>query len=96
MTKVAKIKLNRAGVRRLLKSKEMQAICTEHAEEIAARCGEGYAVDSMQKETRAIATVYPQTAEARRDNYRNNTIEKALRCSKRLFWIICATGWVFL
>ena len=57
----------------------MQAICTEHAEEIAARCGEGYAVDSMQKETRAIATVYPQTAEARRDNYRNNTIEKALR-----------------
>ena len=39
MAKVAKIKLNRAGVRRLLKSKEMQAICTEHAEEIAARCG---------------------------------------------------------
>ena len=57
----------------------MQAICTEHAEEIAARCGAGYAVDSMQKETRAIATVYPQTAEARRDNYHNNTIEKALR-----------------
>lgn len=79
MAKVAKIKLNRAGVRQLLKSKEMQAICTEHAEEIAARCGAGYAVDSMQKETRAIATVYPQTAEARRDNYRNNTIEKALR-----------------
>ena len=79
MAKVAKIKLNRAGVRRLLKSKEMQAICTEHAEEIAARCGAGYAVDSMQKETRAIATVYPQTAEARRDNYRNNTIEKAVR-----------------
>ena len=49
------------------------------AEEIAARCGAGYAVDSMQKETRAIATVYPQTAEARRDNYHNNTIEKALR-----------------
>ena len=96
MAKVAKIKLNRAGVRRLLKSKEMQAICTEHAEEIAARCGEGYAVDSMQKETRAIATVYPQTAEARRDNDRNNTIGKALRRSKRLFWIICATGWVFL
>lgn len=41
MAKVAKIKLNRAGVRRLLKSKEMQAICTEHAEEIAARCGGG-------------------------------------------------------
>ena len=57
----------------------MQAICTEHAEEIAARCGEGYAVDSVQKETRAIATVYPKTAAARRDNYRNNTIEKTLR-----------------
>ena len=31
MTKVT-IKLNSAGVRRLLKSKEMQTICTEHAE----------------------------------------------------------------
>ena len=79
MAKIAKIKLNSAGVRRLLKSAEMQAICTEHAEEIAARCGAGYAVDSVQKETRAIATVYPETAAARRDNYRNNTIEKALR-----------------
>ena len=79
MAKILRIKLKSAGVRQLLKSKEMQSICTEHAEEIAARCGEGYAVDSMQKETRAIATVYPQTAEARRDNYRNNTIEKALR-----------------
>ena len=79
MAKILRIKLKSAGVRQLLKSKEMQAICTEHAEEIAARCGAGYAVDSMQKETRVIATVYPQTAEARRDNYRNNTIEKALR-----------------
>ena len=39
MAKIVKIKLNSAGVRRLLKSAEMQAICTEHAEEIAARCG---------------------------------------------------------
>lgn len=79
MAKILRIKLKSAGVRQLLRSKEMQTICTEHAEEIAARCGAGYAVDSVQKETRAIATVYPQTAEARRDNYRNNTIEKALR-----------------
>ena len=78
MAKVVKIKLNSAGVRRLLKSKAMQALLAEHAGEIAARCGAGYETDAAVMGTRAIATVYPQTAEARRDNYRNNTIEKAL------------------
>ena len=78
MAKIAKIKLNRAGVRKLLRSSEMQAICTEHAEEIAARCGAGYATDAVTMPTRAIATVYPKTVEARKDNHKNNTIEKAL------------------
>lgn len=78
MAKIVKIKLNRAGVRRLLRSSEMKAICSEHAAEIAARCGEGYATDAVTMPTRAIATVYPKTAQARRDNHKNNTIEKAL------------------
>lgn len=78
MAKIVKIKLNRAGVRRLLRSNEMKAICSEHAAEIAARCGEGYATDAVTMPTRAIATVYPKTAQARRDNHKNNTIEKAL------------------
>lgn len=78
MAKVLRVKLNSAGVRQLLRSKEMQTICTEHAQQIAARCGNGYSTDSAVKETRAIALVYPKTAAARRDNYRNNTIEKAL------------------
>lgn len=78
MAKIVKIKLNRAGVRSLLRSSEMKDICAEHAAEIAARCGEGYATDAVTMPTRAIATVYPKTAEARNDNHKNNTIEKAL------------------
>ena len=37
MAKIVKIKLNRAGVRSLLRSSEMKDICAEHAAEIAAR-----------------------------------------------------------
>ena len=78
MAKVLRIKVNYSGVGKLLKSAEMQAICAEHAQEIATRCGEGYETESRVMGTRAIATVYPATAAARRDAHKNNTIEKAL------------------
>lgn len=78
MSKIVKIKLNRAGVRKLLKSGEMQALLADRAGEIAARCGAGYETRSGMASTRALATVYPATAEARRDAHKNNTLEKAL------------------
>lgn len=77
MSKV-KIVLNRAGVREMLRSAEMEAICFEHAQKIQGKCGEGYGAISLTAQTRAIALVYPETADAVRDNYKNNTIEKAL------------------
>lgn len=79
MNNTVKIKLNRAGVRKLLKSKEMQGVLAERAAEIAARCGDGYETRGGMAQTRALATVYPSTAAARRDAYNNNTLEKALR-----------------
>ena len=72
MSKGVRIKLNRAAVRALMKSPEMREILAEQAQAIAGRCGDGY-------ETRAIATVYPADAAARRDNHKNNTLERALR-----------------
>ena len=73
------IKLNRQGVRELLKSKEMGQICLEHAQQIAARAGEGYETDTRTGVNRVNASVYPATDKARHDNLKNNTILKAVK-----------------
>lgn len=79
MSKGVRIKLNRAAVRALMKSPEMREILAEQAQAIAGRCGDGYETRVGTAETRAIATVYPADAAARRDNYKNNTLERTLR-----------------
>ena len=78
MSKV-KFKLDRAGVRELMQSPEAQNVCTEYANRILSRCpgGLGYEVSSMVGKTRANASVFAATPEARRDNYQNNTLLKA-------------------
>lgn len=70
--------LNRAGVKQLLKSQEMQEVCESYAEEVASKCGDGYEVDTYVGKNRANASVRTVTAEAVRDNFENNTLEKAL------------------
>ena len=76
MSKV-KFTLNRAGVRELMKSQEMQGICRNHADAIRNRAGDGYEVDTYVGRNRANASVYAATYEARKDNYENNTLLKA-------------------
>lgn len=78
MAKV-KVVLNRSGVRTLLKSEEMKAVCAKKAQEVCARCGTGYATDTYTGKTRVNAMVWADTAEARRDNAENNTLLKALK-----------------
>ena len=73
-----KVVLNTGGVRSMLKSEEMRAICAEHASTILGRCGDGYETESYVAETRAVATVYAATPAARADNIANNTILKAV------------------
>lgn len=78
MAKV-RVKLNRSGVKALLKSAEMKALCKEHADAIRARCGDGYESDSYTGKNRVNAMVWPSSGKARQDNARNNTILKALK-----------------
>ncbi len=78
MNKV-RIKLHSAGVRALLKGAEMQKFLDEQAKAAAARCGSGYESRVGVAKKRAVADIYPATADARRDNYKNNTLEKALK-----------------
>lgn len=77
MSKAVKFKLNRSGVREMLRSPESQAIVKLAAERVQSRAGDGYEVDTYVGTTRANASVYAATYEARKDNYENNTLLKA-------------------
>lgn len=74
-----RIELNREGVRELLKSNEMMAICEEHAQKAVGKLGAGYTVSTMTGKNRVNASIYAESHEAKRDNLENNTILKALR-----------------
>lgn len=78
MSKQVEIELNSAGIQELLKSAEIQGACMEEARKVAGRAGDGFAVDSYVGKTRANAMVYADTAEAARQNLKENTLLKAL------------------
>lgn len=74
-----KIVLNTAGVRELLQSDEMKAICEEHANRALTKLGNGYQVTTMTGKTRVNASIYAESYKAKAENMRENTILKALR-----------------
>ena len=76
MSKV-KFKLNRAGVKALLRSREAMNVVSDYATRIQSRCGEGYEVTTFTGTNRVNASVHAATVEARRDNAENNTLLKA-------------------
>ncbi len=72
-------KLNRAGVRALMKSEEMQTILKDIADNALNSLGEGYKSDLRVGKNRANAMVYADTYQAKKDNLENNSILKAVR-----------------
>lgn len=74
-----KIELNREGVRALLRSPGMMAVCKEHADAARARLGAGYAVTTHTGRNRVNAQIAAEAPAARRENAEGNTILKALR-----------------
>lgn len=78
MSKV-KVVLNRAGIRALMQSKEMQLILYEIAENATDFCGDGYDFNTDVGKNRANAMVYAETYQAKADNLRNNTILKSIK-----------------
>lgn len=73
-----KIELNSSGIRQLLKSEEMGQMLKQQAEQVRARCGSGYSTDLYQASSRVISGVFAETAEAAKQNSRENTLLKAL------------------
>lgn len=72
-----KFVLNRAGVRELMQSQEMQDVLVEFASQVAERAGDGY--DVYIGVNRANVSVMTATEEAMADNLDHNTLEKAIR-----------------
>ena len=82
MAKV-KIVLNRAGVRELLKSPEMQSIIDELATDVASTAGEGFTKEVRQAGTRGYAHIHAETPKAYYHNAKHNTLLKALGGAKK-------------
>ena len=78
MAKV-KLELNRAGVRDLMLSKEMESGLESIAGNILAKLGDGYSTNTFHGKNRINVEVMADTCEARRDNMENNTILKAVQ-----------------
>ncbi len=81
MSKV-KIVLNRDGVRSLLRSAEMQAICEQHASNARSKLGDGYEVSTFVGKNRCNASVKAVSKKARKENMKDNTILKAIGSGK--------------
>lgn len=79
MSKV-RFELNRAGVRALMRSPEMQAALKDRADTVKDHCGDGY--ESYVAQTRAVAVVETATRQAIDDNSANNTLLKAASASR--------------
>lgn len=74
--------LNSRGVEELLSRAEMRALINSYAQQIAGRAssmsGEAYKTVALGRH-RAVAIVKTGDWAARRENLKNNTLEKALR-----------------
>ena len=82
MAKKVTFKLNRAGVRELLQSSEMQGIIKEKADQVLATAGEGYESKVQVMGTRVVADVHADTPKAYNQNLKHNTLLKALGSAK--------------
>lgn len=72
------LKINKAGIRELLKSPAIQADLERRAQQIAAAAGPGMEVSTQQGENRARATVITATTEARAAEANNRSLTAAL------------------
>lgn len=73
-----KFELNPAGVRELMQSPEMMAICEQYANNALAQLGDGYEVSTYVGKTRVNASVMATSFAARKENSETNSILKAV------------------
>ena len=79
----AKFKLNRKGVRQLLRSEECMQMCKKYAYSVQSRLGDGYEVTYRTGKNRVNAEVAAVSNKALLENLRSNTIIEECRDKQR-------------
>ena len=77
MSKKVEIELNQSGIISLFKSSEVHAALQEAGNAVANYAGPDYAASTHNAGFTAIANVFPNSAEAARENYQENALLKA-------------------
>ncbi|WP_311342816.1 hypothetical protein [Corynebacterium riegelii] len=75
---MVRYKPNRAGLREVLASPEVASLVSDHAERVAARCGDGFVASQRMGKTRQRAIVYPDTWSAKHRDARENVMVRVL------------------
>ena len=78
MAKKVEFELNEAGVRALMQSDEMLAVCDKYAQNAISRLGDGYEASTYHGKTRVNASVMAVTHKAKKENLESNSILKAV------------------
>ena len=73
-----RIKLNSKAIRDLLRSREMVADLDDRAKRIASAAGDGFDSEATQGRTRALASVWTATREAREAEGRSRALTRAI------------------
>lgn len=73
--------LNIDGLRELMQSDGMRSSLEEAGQAVAAAAGIGYGTRLHEGSYVAICNVFPDSEEAAKDNYENNTLLKAVGAS---------------
>lgn len=75
------IKLNMPGINAVMKGDGIQNVLKAAGDSVASSAGEGYAAEVRTINWIAVCNVYPDSKEAAKDNYKNNSLLKALSSS---------------
>lgn len=78
MANNVKFKLNLPGLNALMKSSEMQNKLLEAGKVVAGSAGGDYAAEVHTASFVAISNVYPDSKRAANENFRQNTLLKAI------------------
>lgn len=76
-----KIKLNLPGINAIMKSDGIQSVIKAAGDSVASSAGDDYAASINVGRWLAFCNVYPDSRKAATDNFKNNTLLKALSSS---------------
>lgn len=78
MADIVKVKLNLPGLNELMKSEGIAGAVEDAAKAVADAAGGDYGTSVNQGRWIAIANVFPESKEAAKENYEDNTLLKAI------------------